>query len=247
MNFQQRRFFIRYRDFFMPTGIILVCFLVVLVGIIPAGQRTVSLAEEIQVQQDELTFLKKKLALLESLDETELEQKLQIANSAIPVENSIPSIMQTVETIANEVGIAINSISISGSNELATESAVITSESTQLFGAEKIPFTVNTAGNYDQIKQFLEKSAKVRRFIRVSRFSLSTVSEEESTTQIGFDAFYLPLPKNDPNRVLSDLSNAEINLLTSVENLPNAGDLSNSNQPTGEQIIFDPNRNPFAR
>lgn len=245
MNKELRRIFTRYSDFIVPISIIAGSVIIFFGIIIPLTRRTMDVYQQGTQLSQEVDALKEKLAILDSYDEETLNEKLNELTAAIPIDKSIPSILQTIEQVGSEVGITVNSISFDKIGTLASQSSSLLKPVDRQFGSFTLPFSVSIDATIDQVQTFLERTAVVRRFLRANSFSLRFNQTEQLNIQIAFDAFYLPLQKRD----ISTLSLLDINeedFITEISLMP---DFSSAliNQ-SGELIPFDPNgtRNPFT-
>lgn len=245
MNKELRRIFTHYSDFIVPISIIVGSIIVFFGIIIPLTRRTIDVYQQGTELSIEVDALKEKLAVLDSYDEETLNQKLNELTAAIPIDKSIPSILQTFEQVGSEVGISLNSLSIDKIGTLASQSSTLLKPVDRQFGSFTLPFLVSVDATLDQLQAFLERTAAVRRFLRVNSFNLRFNQTEQLNIQITFDAFYLPLQKRDVS-TLSALTFDEEAFIDEISLMPNFSE-SIVNQ-SGELIPFDPNgtRNPFT-
>lgn len=216
-----RRYITKYQPFFPPVLLIFFSLGVILWGIIPGMQKTFEQFDQAKSVQEEIDRLKKKLAVLESLDEATLQQKLLIATSAIPLDKSLPTLLRTVETLTGQTNVTLTSVTLQDLGSLSTESAkIITADEKQL-GTSIIPFSVLVSGGYDSVGQFLDQSTRIRRIIHARTFTLNLESKDQLSTQILFDAFYAPLPKVSSVPELVPVTNKEEQILTGINQFAN--------------------------
>lgn len=215
----------KYNGFFFPFCIVSLVIIIMLFGILPAVQKTRDIFEQGKLVQTEVNELNDKVTVLDSIDEAVLESKLQIATSAIPVDQSLATVLQTVETIGAGVGASIHTITVDSSENISTAAAHARSEQERKLGANILPFTINAHITFDQMKEFLMKTSTVRRFIRAKAFNLSSDTEEGLTTSVSFDAFYLPLQSQNSNTPLAPLTQGDESLLSKISAYEHAGQL----------------------
>lgn len=235
----------KYKGFFLPVGILAFVMLLLLFGIIPAIQKTRSIFEQGKELQVEVNALNDKVAVLDSLNEADLESKLQIATSAIPVDQSLATILQTVETVGTGVGVSISRITLDSSENISTAAANIRSDQERKLGANLLPFTISAGITFDQMKQFLVNTSNVRRFIRAKAFNLSANTEDgDLTTSVSFDAFYLPLQSQNSDQPIFPLTQEEEALLSKISSYEHAGQLITL--PEDETTSTPSANNPFS-
>lgn len=245
MNRELRKTLNRYKPFFLPIGVIIAAVAVFFLMIVPLTQQTITRFEEIEAAEEQLSLLENKLAVLNAADETELEQLLNAAVSAISIERSLPGIMRTVETIANDSNVVLDTVLFDQTSKLASEAAKALSDGERQFGAYRIPFTITTSSGFNELRTFLENTMNVRRFIRARSFILNFGDVDQTNTQIKFDAFYLPLQTKNVDRQLVALSAVEKDFLQRIVTMKDASSLFVLDESTQQIIDSGENRNPF--
>lgn len=191
--------------------------------IIPQIRETVSLVKRLRDEQKILMGSTSKIQILNSTDEQSLSNDLNTLFSAVPKEKSFSTIFSQIETTAFEQKLSVESIIIGQSGSIATEAAKPKNPEEQKLGANLIPINTIVSGEFDNIRNFLDRVVKIRRFFRVRLMSIS-FTEKSSIVRatLALDAFYLPLPKymgkiTDP---ISALSSQETTVITDVEQMP---------------------------
>jgi hypothetical protein len=245
MNRETRRTIYRYQPFFLPLGIIVGVICIFFFLIVPSTQYTISMFQQVNEAQEQVSSLQQKLAVLETQDEQRLDSLLIAAVSAISVDKALPGILRTVETIANESNLIIDAVSFDGSNTLATEAAKTFTDDDRQFGSYRIPFTVTTSSGFEELRTFLEKTVQVRRFVRARSFNLNFGADDEVSTQIMFDAFYLPLQAGNATRQVIALSSQEQRLLDSIQVMADASNLTIAEDSIDQPLETGSLRNPF--
>lgn len=215
--------------------------------IIPQIRETVSLVKRLRDEQKTLTGLTNKIQILNSTDEQSLSNDLNTLFSAVPKEKSFSTIFSQIETTAFEQKLSVESIVIGQSGLIATEAAKPKNPEEQKLGANLVPVNIVVSGEFDNIRNFLDRVVKIRRFFRVRLMSISFVEKSSIVrATLALDVFYLPLPKymgkvTDP---ISALSDQETAVMVDVEQMPLVGGENVVNEPSNSEEPVT--ANPFA-
>lgn len=214
------RFLRKYLSIISSLVLLIFALLGLLLGSMPAIKTTLSRFGEVSTFSDQLILMRQKAAVLSSQDEAVLRENLSLLLSAVPAEQSLPTIFATVEGIAAQSGIAIADMTISQGVTIATGSAIKTSRDKQL-EAQVVPFTVSISGSFSQIKQFFELASSARRILRIKNFSLGGRSGEIKTTTVNAEAIYEPLPTaiGTVSQAIIPLSEKEEGVIAQVKEL----------------------------
>jgi Tfp pilus assembly protein PilO len=139
------------------------------------------LKQNIEIKQIELQYKEEYIAKLQSLKEKLEEKKDQVSkiSSALPDENSTPSIYKFIEESASASGMALEGIS--------PFSEAVSQINSRL---NETSFSVNVSGSYPAFKSFLTALEKSARLFDMDSISLSMTSEEDIFKfQLGIKAF----------------------------------------------------------
>ena len=241
-----RRFFKTYKGMVASVGILLLSVVGVVYGILPASERMVELVERRRNLLQEVQVLNSKLAVLESTDEGTLRNSLLTLLSAIPADKSIPSIFTSVEQTALVSGVSIDTMTIANPGSLATESAQKQSNEEKKLGSGIIAFAVSVNGTPGQIRDFLDQTVRVRRFLRVRYADLSFFSGTNASLRAGLDTFWTPLPVSlgETASPVQQLTQSEEILMKTISALPDFGALDAG--PASGSAAFPLSRDPFT-
>ena len=170
--------------------------------------------------------------------------------TAVPADQSLTSLFSTMDGLASEIGITVTELTLAKPGPLATESARRQSKEEKEIGTNLLPFTATIVGNYDQIREFLARAVKVRRFFRVRGFTLSLVDPTNVSVRMNMDAFYAPYLTviGGVDTKIEALTETDERTIATVANLPLVGNPLLS-LPPGEQggdVPIVPKANPFA-
>jgi hypothetical protein len=241
MNMNSRRIYQKYKGFTFPGVLILFSLFLFFMVVIPVIKQTLSIYQEAKTIGEEVEMLKKRVSILQRIDEATIESQLVILNSAIPSDKSLPTIMRTVEGLSGQSNITLTSVIMDQPGMISTGSAKILSDEERRFGMHLLPFSVSLAGTFSQLRDFLLQSTQVRRFIRAKAFTVdfSTLGNpEQITTQVLFDAFYSPFQLTENQNQLTALLSDEEAMIHTLVGFPNVGEipLSQSSSSLQPQI-----------
>lgn len=192
-----------------------------LFGALPAVRTTWGRLNELRLLGDQVEILTQKATVLSSLDETTLRENLSLLLSAVPAEQSWPTIFATIEGAAAQAGVTLLDMSISQGGAMATASADKQNYDKKL-GVQAIRFVVSLPGTPEQIKQFFSILPGVRRISPIKHFSISGARGGQTmTAQLASDALYEPLPRtiDAVTQPISPLSEKEEAVISRVRAL----------------------------
>ena len=112
-----------YQNVIISACIIIFCLVGVVAGVIPAVQKVQALIDQNSTLSAEKEALQKKLAGLSALDEASLRTQLDTLLSAVPSDQSLPTVFSSTEAVAAQTGVSITTMAISENTSLATSSA----------------------------------------------------------------------------------------------------------------------------
>jgi len=223
---QQQKLFREYQGLIVSAGILVVCVLGVLLGVVPLVRKTSDLNKENRSISAEVELLKNKVSVLESLDENAMRSDLLILLSAVPSDKSLSTLLDTLDGLTAKTGVSSGDFSLSKLGSLATESAQRLSADEKGVGSNILPFTINLTGRVDQLRGFLAASVSVRRLFRVRTFQVqfaktATGSSDMVSVVVGMDAFYSPIPSaiGPVSQPLTPLTSADSDLIAKLEGM----------------------------
>ncbi len=238
-----RRFLRPYQGFVVPVGMLVLCFIVTIFGIIPGARQTFALFNQINDARQEVSDLRAKATLLGSLDEATLFNQLSLLSSVIPVDKSVPTILSTIDGVGAATDTIFSSLQLTSPGSLATEAAKRQTTEEAALGSYLLPFTLTMEGGYQQLRNTLASLTSSRRLLRIKNFSISFANSGVGRSIMSMDAFYAPLPKSlaSGTKKLVPLTQKEDTILTQVSNLPL---LSRGVAPVG--VVSVPHIDPFS-
>ncbi len=158
----------------------------------PKYQDYKAIKTEFKFKDEEITAKENYLPKLESISKklTEVSDKIDIIESALPSEPSIAALYEYLKKTIPESGLIVNKIDIEG---LFSES-----EESQNKIKEML-FSISVAGSYESFKLFLSELYLISRIIKVESFKIS--SSEIDTNTFTFD---LQLKTQSYNTIIMD-------------------------------------------
>lgn len=220
---QLKKIFRDYQGLIVSIGILLICGFGFVLGVVPLAQKAIDQNREFNTLSAEVNILKNKVSVLETLDEETIRNTLQTLLSAVPSDKSLSTLLGTVDGLAAQTGISVDTFSLSKLGGLSTASAERLSADEQGAGSNILPFTISIAGTLDQMRAFLTASISVRRLFRIRTLDVSflktgTVSASMVSANMAMDAFYSPLPSTigSVNQPLTALTNTDDDLIAKV-------------------------------
>ncbi len=216
-----RKFLFQYQGLLLCAALFVVSGAGILYGIVPATQRTIAMAKDVQTLRKETKVLAAKAQALGSVDEDFFLSQLRILSSAVPSDKSLPTLLLTVESVMAQTGVSIIDMTIANPGPLATAAATQLSAEEKQIGSFILPMAVSVYGSYEQIKQFTETMVSVRRLLRIKDFAITIQSGDNGTARFAVDGFYLPIkaaaiPATQPLSLTSE----EEAVLSSLTNYP---------------------------
>lgn len=203
----------------LAVAVILLSLAGLFFGVVPLGQRVLSLWNQQSVLAREITTLTGKSAILQSLNESTLRNNLQILTSAVPVDKSIGTIFATLDQVSG-IDVAIKDFQLMNPGSISTSSAKKLSADETKIGSNILPFSVTVTGNYNSIRTFLSDITAVRRLFRLRAVDV-TFTGFGVDTRLSLDAFYFPYPKTvgavaSPITALTDKEETTISMVSSL-------------------------------
>jgi len=161
------------------------------VGLVPAVQNGITLIRDLQSLQDEMNSIQKKVTMLSSLNQEELERRSEDVLSAVPTDKSVSTLLSSVEAVALKNGLMISDMSIEAIGSLATGSAI---QQTKPEG-NTMTETVSLQGTLIQLRNFLSEVVKIRRFMTIENMGLTALPKSNlMSALLSIEVYYQSLP-----------------------------------------------------
>ena len=150
--------------------------LLVFLVIVPEINKTVAKREQMRQLQSQLTTLKRKRQLLESINSDNTVSLLTDATIALPDEKDAASVLYALENMSVSTGFGVKSIDLSPgviSSASSTLKVPKTEDAAKKSAAPGIGVSVSTGGTGDQFAKFLKTVLGSRRIFDIDAVSLS--------------------------------------------------------------------------
>jgi hypothetical protein len=218
-----------YQGFFIWTIIIFISGVAIIKGIIPGVNAVQKFYDDNKVLAAENEQTKKRLQILENLDENVLSDQINTLISAIPADKNLATIFSTVEYVSSVSGVTVTNFSIQSVGTISTASAVASSTN-NLLKQNMLESKVSIEGTIDQVKNFLDTIINVRRLMNISQITVDIGKTGLAQGSFVLQSFFAPLPKTlgKPTDPLTALSGKDEELMQKISAYPSA--LQNANQ-----------------
>lgn len=198
---------------------------IVLIGIVvatlffarPQYDRVKKARQALASERQKIEKLEAKVQALETLDETELSQKVEAALKALPAKKEVLPGILIMSRLAEETGMIIERFSVSPgeiSEEESEEGKATTSK-------EELSFKLEVLGSQEQFRAFLERLAEFVPLTDVKKASLSFTGDV-GTAEFTWELYFSPLPKviGEPETPLPKLTAEEEEAFARISTLP---------------------------
>jgi hypothetical protein len=199
---------------------------IIFYGMLPGFGKIREYISDIQNLSQQNAVITKKIAFLNTLDETTLENQMVSLLTAVPQDKSLPTVMQVLDQVANETGVNIKSLTITNPGTLSTQSAQLSGANSAKMGSNAINFEVDTVGSLDQTNSFLDRIIGVRRMLNVGSINLSVSGSSSASAtvdaKLNMMAYYAPLPTTlgKAADVLMPLTAGEVAVIDKLNTMP---------------------------
>ena len=152
---------------------ILIIFALAFLLISPKYQALKSSWTNIEKKQGELNYLKDYFVELNKTSEDfkAYETEFLKIESAIPLDPSVPSLFNFIQTKASQNGLVLKNVSLTATNQ-----------SVQRSNIKEYHFSIELSGFYPAFKNFLSILEKSGRLIEIERITFSAPKEKEPTS-----------------------------------------------------------------
>lgn len=199
-------------------------------GIVPAGSAVWNLYEQNAALAIEIRTLSQKTAILSSLDQSSLRQNLKDVVAAIPADQSLPTLLATLDGISAQSRTTLSDVSLSGSETISSASANTpppsaprTKTAKNSAGANVVAYSASIQGALPQVQDFLRLSSNVRRLVGIRSFDITIGATASAQAKIEMETYFVPLPTQIGaiGSSVDTLSSAEEATIQKLASLPN--------------------------
>lgn len=208
MNFDQSAFrllYIRYRPHIFFLLIIFACFILGLTVIIPQYNDYLKQGEETKTLKEDLAVSRNNLTLFSTLGDSDVDNKLNIALSAMPADKDFTGILNAISQASAKSSVVFDDFSFQV-GELSTISAKLSTK-------PSLRINLGLLGGVEEIKSFLKELGKTLPLSEIEK-----VSFEKNQTRITVLFYYRPLSnlKYDKKKSMKYLSQKDLELLNKL-------------------------------
>lgn len=217
-----RQFWRWYGGTLISIGMIVVAAAGTWWGLVPFIQKTVGVYQQAGKTRDSASLLRRKLALLASLDKEILRMSATELLTALPQEKAPSTVMGTIEGVANTSGLSVLALTITNPGSLATQAAVRQSQDEKKLGVAIIKGDAIIEGTVSQVGEFLRSIQKIRRILTVKGLETTLRDDGSARVHIALDAYYSPLPKElgGVDGAVPMLTGEQEDLMRAITNFP---------------------------
>jgi len=211
---------------------------------LPAFKKTLALRLNVKRIENEIELFNKKMALLNSLNTDEITNQLNSLVSAVPVEKSLSTLMQTLDYLSGKSALSISDIELASPGSISTVSAALNTQTNSNISGNKLSVSIKGKGSISQARAFLQSASSISRLLHVNQLRISYFTSGPGSASMKIDTFYKPLPQltNTQAEKLDDFTPLELETLSKVDALVAAASY-NRLVPTSFQL----NRDPFSQ
>lgn len=207
-NISYKALYYRYKQYLIPLGTILVCFLLLLYFVWPRITEAFSIPEQIEVQREKNSQLQQNIQTLAAQQEGQLQQDFTLTAAALPGEKDFASILYAIASAASNANVTLADFDFLV-GDLSTRSAALSSNSNPSL---KLELTVSggVQGGERFIKSLYESLPMVE---------VATVESTQNTTVMEILFYYkifAPLSYKEGTRI-NGFTTAEQNALQTIQ------------------------------
>jgi hypothetical protein len=177
------------KSFVVPTLILVTIVLIVPFAFIPLLENVGKTNSGLEEQRERLDGLSTKIDVLDSLDEKDINEKLSLAEQALPVGKSIAPLLVGVQRLAINSNLKIQGITLNP-GKVATQSATIDKTSTQddakkTVSAQKeasknaVTMQLELSGSLRNVEKFLKQLQGSKRLSFAEELDIQTSEEKD--------------------------------------------------------------------
>lgn len=223
----------KIKEYLIPVFSIIVVIALIPLVIMPQLNNITSSNKVINDNKDRLTSLTKKASELDKLSQNkdDLQKKLEIAESAMPITKDVAHLILGVQQVAIGAGLQVTDLKIqpgktatasatiksTPANQTTTQpTAPVTTSSTTSSTADNLVFEMNLNGNLASFQTFMKSLETAKRILSLNQFKASPNSSDRSGNTFAFDVF-INAPFSQLPTIASDQISQELPTLTSAD------------------------------
>lgn len=177
-----KEFYIKYKIFIIPTGVGLICLLIIGFIIVPQISELFSEREKVGTLTNRINLLNNKAKELENLDEAKIKQDLVTALTVLPTGRDVPEAMAVLQGIIAKSNLSLTSTSYSTGSRDAGK-------------ADSFSLSISVLGSIDSTSDFLINLKEGSRIFKVESITLKIQPEGSLVSvDLPLTVFYQAVP-----------------------------------------------------
>lgn len=179
------KIYTKFRTVIFPVLVALASITLIIFVTLPQIQNYFKSQGSLSIQRSKLARLEVKAEQLGSINEGDLNRKVQVALSSLPADKDLTRVIGTLQQQGLATGVALSSI------------VVASTEDTQSQGASGFLVKVEITTTRDGLNRFLEKVEDAPLIMRVSSLDISSqLGGQIVNAGVVINVFYSPTPTN---------------------------------------------------
>jgi len=204
-----------YKEFLLPTGVILASILVIIYIVFPQIQQYFNSQGLVKAEQKKLEALKNNYNLLTSLDDATIALDFKTLSLALPAQKDFAGIIDAISYVSAKTGVAVGNFEFSLGNLTASNFSGTAYPSTKI--------DISLRGNAKNIANFADEIVKT---MPISEVTTINISGDTGSLTILF--YYKPYPSqniSDQTQIVP-LSAKQTNLINELSSWNSVGQTS---------------------
>src|SRR5476651_472872 len=96
-----------YKNYLLPVGVIVGCFLVLFFIVIPQTQQYLTNSDELKAETQKLEVLKNNYNFLSNLDEIKTDGQLKVLSAVLPPDKDFAGVMNSISSTASKTNVSV--------------------------------------------------------------------------------------------------------------------------------------------
>ncbi len=217
-----RILYYRNKNYLIPLALVLLGVFLIFFAVLPQIQDYFTLKEEEKITQEKIKTLKNNTAFLTTINETDLDKKLQAAAEALPAEKDFGGILQAIGQAARDADVTLGDFSF--------QIGSLSPGTTKVTNALPIEIALTVNSGLSGSKKFLHALTR-----RLPLSEVINLRAEEKSSNIGVIFYYKPIPPItfDGTRPIPQLTQDDVTLLNELSTFEKTQFLQQENVDSG--------------
>lgn len=226
-----KKIYITYRLVVFPVVTAFSCLILIIFVIYPQASSLIGNYQTEEKFQDDFRNIKAKAQILESLDKTDLNRKLELALNVYPTDYDYADVIGVLQGVIGKLGFDLVSLQVGGTAKQAKDSSAY-------------QIKVEITGPKVMLQDLIKNIESYPRIMKVNGINVSsTGGSDDVSVNLDIMVYYQPLPKTAGNEdsSLPAISEEEEAILTALaRSQPATAQVTRDTQvPTGKINPFE--------